>query len=465
MGRSQTNLAWDTLLRLDTAASGPLHARLAAALRAAIRDGRLPAGSALPPSRLLATSLGCSRWAATEAYEQLVAEGYLHARVGAGTWVSESAIPAAAPPTRAARPAPPAAIDLAPGLPDLRAFPMRQWLAAQRTAVAALPYHALGYPDRSGDPRLRTLLAAYLARVRGAAASADDVLVCTGVTDAVLRICAALVSQGGAVAVEDPGWTRLREAIAGTGVPVVPVPVDEQGIRVDALRRLSGVRAVVVSPAHQFPTGAVLSAPRRAALLDWARRVDGLIVEDDYDAEFRYDRRPVGTVQGTDPSRVALAGSLSKTLAPALRLGWLVLPPRWVRAVRDANPAASAPSTLDQLSFAAFLESGGYDRHLRACRQRYRGRRDALLAALTTALPGVRVGGAAAGLHLLVRPPGRLDGPDTVRRAADLGLRVACVAQYRVNPRPREGTLVLGYGNLTDAQIPAAVSRLVTAVR
>jgi GntR family transcriptional regulator / MocR family aminotransferase len=463
MAASQTNLAWDTLLRLDTAPGGALHERLAAALREAIRDGRLPAGSALPPSRLLATSLGCSRWAATEAYEQLVAEGYLHARVGAGTWVSEGAVPASIPRARPSRPAPPPAIDLAPGLPDLRAFPMRGWLAAQRAAVAALPYHALGYPDRSGDPRLRALLAGYLSRVRGAAATVDDVLVCTGVTDAVLRVCAAL-GDGGAVAVEDPGWTRLREAIAGTGVPVLPVPVDDEGLRVDALERLPGVRAVVVSPAHQFPTGSVLTAPRRAALLDWARRTDALIIEDDYDAEFRYDRRPVGTMQGTDPSRVALAGSLSKTLAPALRLGWLVVPPRWARAVRDANPTAAAPSTLDQLTFATLLESGGYDRHLRACRQRYRNRRDTLLTALGAALPGVRVGGAAAGLHLLVRAPGQVDGPATVRRAADLGLRVASVAQYRVRPRRRDGTLVLGYGNLADGEIPTAVARLAAAV-
>jgi GntR family transcriptional regulator/MocR family aminotransferase len=247
---------------------------------------------------------------------------------------------------------------------------------------------------------------------------------------------------------------------------VVPVPVDEHGLRVEELDRQPAVRLVVVSPAHQFPTGAVLAPQRRARLLEWARRVDGLVVEDDYDAEFRYDRRPVGTLQGADPDRVALAGSLSKTLSPALGIGWIATPPRWTAALRDLRPPG--PGVLDQLAFATFLSSGGYDRHLRAARQRYRGRRDALVTALAERLPGCTVSGAAAGLHLLLHVPfddgTEPDGPDVVRRAAGLGLEVASAREYRVHNTALDPALVLGYGNLRDGEVLVAVSRLAAAL-
>jgi GntR family transcriptional regulator / MocR family aminotransferase len=469
MRRNQSNLAWDTLLDVDRQPPGPLYARLAGALRTAIRGGVVPTGSVLPPSRLLAADLGCSRWTVTEVYRQLVAEGYAEARVGSGTRVvwhagrdrsSASAVPA--------EPAGPGVIDLAPGLPDLRAFPLNRWLAAVRTAAAALPYHQLGYPTPGGEIRLRRVLADYLIRVRGAAAHPDEVTICSGVTDAVTRLCEAARAAGvESVAVEDPGWTRLRQAIAATGLRVVPVPVDERGIRVDVLAGTPGVRMAVVSPAHQFPAGIVLAPDRRARLLDWARRVDGLIVEDDYDAEFRYDRRPVGTMQGTDPERVALAGSLSKTLSPALGLGWLVTPPRWTGPMR-AFPRAVAPGVLDQLALAEFIRSGGYDRHLRVLRKRYRSRRDALLAALARRLPGYPVAGVAAGLHLVLVPPDgpahRFDARDVVRRAAAAGLRISCMRDYQVDNRAQDAALVLGYGNLADSEVEPAVSVLAAAV-
>jgi GntR family transcriptional regulator/MocR family aminotransferase len=468
MPKNQSNLAWDTLLDVDGQPPGPLYARLAGALRTAIRSGAVPAGSMLPPSRLLAADLRCSRWTVTEVYQQLVAEGYAEARVGSGTRVTGRAgggrsVPAV--PTERARGT---ALDLAPGLPDLRAFPLHRWLAALRAAAAALPYHQYGYPTPGGEPRLRRVLADYLVRVRGAAAHADDVTICTGVTDAVTRLCGAARAAGAdAVAVEDPGWTRLRQAIAATGMRVVPVPVDERGIRADVLAGLTGVRMVVVTPAHQFPAGVVLAPERRAHLREWARRVDGLVVEDDYDAEFRYDRRPVGTLQGADPERVALAGSLSKTLSPALGLGWLVTPPRWTGPVR-AYPRVAAPGLLDQLALAELIESGGYDRHLRAARKRYRARRDALLAALACRLPGYTVAGVAAGLHLVLVPPDdpahRFDPDAAVRRAAATGLRIACVRQYQMDNREQDAALVLGYGNLADGEVEAAVSQLAATV-
>jgi GntR family transcriptional regulator/MocR family aminotransferase len=464
MSNFQTNLAWDTLLELGGRA-GPRHARLSAALREAIRDGRLPPGSALPPSRDLAAELGCSRWVVTEAYAQLAAEGYLDGRVGSGTRVrplgpaATGHLPPAPARTRRSR------IDLAPGLPDLRAFPLGRWVAALRSVAASLPHAELGYPDPAGHPRLRQVLAEYLARVRGAQVDPADLTVCLGVTDATGRLCRALRAAGvGAVAVEDPGWHRLRETAGAAGLRMVPTRVDGRGLLVGDLDGDPAVRAVIVTPTHQFPTGVVLAPERRAALLAWARRVDGLILEDDYDAEFRYDRRPVGTLQGTDRSRVALLGSLSKTLSPALGIGWMATPPAWTGPLRAATGLQPGPSTLDQLTFAAFLQSGAYDRHLRAARKRYRPRRDRLVRALGERLPGAGLLGVAAGLHLLVLLDDAPDGAAVVARAAAGGLRVADLATYRCRADAIGPGLVLGYGNLADGQIDEAVALLAAAV-
>jgi GntR family transcriptional regulator/MocR family aminotransferase len=436
------------------AESGPLHVRLTSALRGAIRSGRLVDGAKLPPSRVLAADLGCSRWVVTQAYEQLVAEGYLRARPGSATRVRWPAA-VAGPPARVPDTPVPPRYDLAPGLPDLRTFPRRRWAEAIRTALADAPDAELGYPVPGGHPLLRAVLADYLTRARGAIAAAEDVSVCAGVTDGVGRLCRGLRAAGHtAIAVEDPGWGRLRVVAAAAGLATVPVPVDGSGMDVTGL---PDVRAVIVTPAHHFPTGTVLAPGRRAALVDWARRVDGLIVEDDYDAEFRYDRRPVATVQGMAPDRVALFGSLSKTLSPALGIGWAVAPPRWSDALR----AEPGPSTVDQLALAHLVRSGGYERHLRAARHRYRARRDALVDAVRTRLPPASISGVAAGLHLLLDLPGGQPAA-VVDRAAQAGLAIADLAWYRV--RPGSPGLVLGYGNLADSAVPAAVELLAAAV-
>ncbi|MFF1608916.1 PLP-dependent aminotransferase family protein [Amycolatopsis sp. NPDC058278] len=433
MVESQTD--WGVLLELS--GPGPKHEQLARALRQAIRDGVLT--GAVPPSRRLAADLGCSRWVVTQAYAQLVAEGYLAGRTGSATRVRRvGGAVAAKEPAHAAPPR----YDLAPGLPDLRNFPRRPWAEAVREVLATTPHTDFGLPEPGGHPRLRRVLGEYLRRVRGAAPG--TVLVCGGVTDGVTGVCRALVERGSTrLAVEDPGWTRLRRAAEDTGMTVDPVPVDDEGI--DVGRIPAGVRAVLVTPAHQFPTGSVLSPRRRAELLGWARDVDGLILEDDYDAEFRYDRRPVGTVQGTDPARVALFGSVSKTLSPALGLGWAVLPPQWT--VR-AHP----PPVVDQLALAGFVESGGYDRYLRGARLRYRARRDRLVAALGPA----RLSGAAAGLHLLLHLD--QDAAAVVRKAKAAGVKVADLDGYRT--APGEPALVLGYGNLADSGVEAAARLL-----
>ena len=437
MAESQTN--WGVLLELS--GPGPKHEQLARALRTAIRG--LEDGAAVPPSRQLAADLGCSRWVVTQAYAQLVAEGYLDGRTGSATRVRRVGDAVAAkPPAPVERPR----YDLAPGLPDLRHFPRQRWADAVRGVLTTVPNTDFGLPDPAGHPRLRATLAGYLRRVRGAAPG--EVLICGGVTDGVTRVCRSLRANGiTRLAVEDPGWTRLRRAAAATGMAIDPVPVDGEGL--DVGRIPAGTRAVLVTPAHQFPTGTVLSPRRRAELMAWARDVDGLILEDDYDAEFRYDRRPVGTLQGTDPGRVALFGSVSKTLSPALGLGWAVVPPQW-------TSPGHAPPVLDQLALAAFVESGGYDRHLRAARLRYRARRDRLVDALGPA----RLSGVAAGLHLVLHLD--RDATEVVSKARAKGVKVADLDDYRV--APGEPALVLGYGNLADNAVEAAARLLREAV-
>lgn len=467
-------LGCDILIDLDGAGPGPLHERLTRSLRQAIRDGLLPPGAGLPASRALAADLGCSRWVVTQAYEQLVAEGYLEAKVGSATRVRPIERPAprsnaeaqrnrlpdlTAPSTRAPR------YDLSPGLPDLRAFPRQRWAEAVRTQLSTLSYAELGHPDPAGAQWLRDVLAAYLRRVRGAEAIAADVTICASVTDGVGRLCRALREAGHThIGVENPGWTRLRQTIAGLGLQPVGIDVDEEGLRVQDLAERPEVRAVLITPAHQFPTGVVLSPQRRGELLAWARSVDGVVLEDDYDAEFRYDRRPVGTVQGTDPSRVALFGSLSKTMSPALGLGWMVTPPAWTPRVRTIATAAPPPPMLDQLTFAGFLGSGGYDRYLRTARKRYRKRRDALVEALRRLLPDRPLSGVAAGLHLVLELDPGTPAAEVVRRAASHDVRLADLDGYRMEPMPDAPGLVLGYGNLTDNAVVPAVTALARVI-
>lgn len=407
----------------------------------------------------------------TQAYEQLVAEGYLEAHTGSATRVrrierhhTERVRPTTASPTPEPSRRPPR-FDLEPGLPDLRAFPRQRWAEAVRAQLNTLSYADLGYPRPEGTMWLRDVLAAYLRRVRGANPVAADVTICASVTDGVSRFCRAMRAAGHTrVAVENPGWTRLRHTVAELGLEPVGVDVDTGGLRVDQLARLSDVRAVLLTPAHQFPTGTVLGPERRVALLDWARAVDGIVLEDDYDAEFRYGRRPVGTVQGTEPSRVALFGSLSKTMSPALGLGWMVTPPDWTDAVRAAEVSAPPPPMLDQLAFAGFVGSGGYDRHLRNARQRYRKRRDALVEAIERRLPGIQLSGIAAGLHLVLELPRGTRSADVVEQAANADVGVSDLDTYRMAPDSSRPGLVLGYGNLADNAVLPAVTELAHAI-
>jgi GntR family transcriptional regulator/MocR family aminotransferase len=459
---SQTNLAWDVLL--DLSGSGSLHQRLTRALRSAITSGRLTEGMALPPSRTLAARLDCSRWSVTEAYAQLVAEGYLEARVGSATrvrWSGRAPAPRSATPS-ATEPLP--RWDLAPGLPDLRAFPRRRWADAIRRATTSAANADLAFPDPRGHPTLRAVLGDYLRRVRGTSVTGAELAVTTSATAGVGRVCRALRSDGAtAIAVEDPGWTRLHDAIRSTGLAVVPIGVDADGIRVDELAARPDVRAVLVTPAHQFPYGVALAPRRRAELLEWARRGSGLVIEDDYDAEFRYDGRLIGSLQGMDPDHVVLVGSLSKTLSPAVGIGWLLAPGRWADRIGDRQLRA-APPTLDQLAFADLIATGGYDRHLRGRRRAFRQRRTALVDALADRLPKCAVSGMAAGLHLTLALPTGADAAAVVRRAQRSGVRVSDLAGYRIRSEVSSPGLVLGYGNLADSAVDDAVAHLAAAV-
>ena len=363
MQSEQTNLTGATDAILDLSGTGPLHERLSAQLREAIVQGRMDIGLVLPPSRRLAEELGCSRWVVTEAYGQLVAEGYLEARPGSVTRVRTNGHHLRA----SQRPSPavtPVRHDLAPGLPDLRAFPARVWANALAAESRRITPTELTFPAPGGQPRLKAALRSMLAPVRGVSAAESDIIVTTSVTEATRAVGRALAKLGiTRMAVEDPGWPSLRSALRSAGIETVPIPVDEGGIEVERLFDHPDLRGALVTPAHQFPMGWPMAPDRRVMLLDWASKVDGVVLEDDYDSEFRYDRRPVRALQGMNPHRVVIMKSLSKTLSPALGIGWAVAP-AWLREALDDQPPTQ-PSVIDQLAFARLLEDGSYLRHLR----------------------------------------------------------------------------------------------------
>jgi GntR family transcriptional regulator / MocR family aminotransferase len=444
-------------------APGPASHRLAAALRTAITDGRLVPGERLPASRLLAEDLRVSRWVVTEVYDQLKAEGWLTARTGSSTTVAATHRSRPASATAAVEQAPPAPeADLSPNLPDLRSFPRATWKAALRRAVDAMTAADLGYPDPLGDRELRRVLADHLRRVRGLDADPADVVVTSGTAHSLGLLFRALAADGRRrLGVEDPSWPRLLQTARRAGLERVPVPVDERGLQVDGLGDLA-LDAVCVAPAHQFPTGVVLAPERRERLLSWAG-ADRLVVEDDYDAEFRYGRPPVAALAVLQPDAVALLGSTSKTLVPAVRIGWMVLPERHRRAVGAILADERAgPSTIEQRALALLMAEGGYDRHVRRMRRAYRARRAELVTGLSRVAPELPVRGLDAGLHLLLEVP-----PDHERALATelsaRGLRVMAVGDCRLAATGPAGVLV-GYGNLPAHRIPDVARTIAAAL-
>ncbi|MGV9941789.1 MocR-like pyridoxine biosynthesis transcription factor PdxR [Streptomyces sp. NPDC003401] len=440
-------------LHLETDGSAGRRAGLERALRDAVRDGRLAPGTRLPATRRLATETGVSRNTVKAAYDQLVAEGYLTARQGSGTRVAAPASAAAEPPAAAARAREPR-FDLRPGSPDVGAFPAAAWLRALRRAIATAPSPAYDYGDPRGRTELRTALSGYLGRARGVIAPPERIVITSGYVQGLALLTRVL--EGARVGMEDPGLPFHQEVVRRNGGHVVPVPVDERGARTGELGDLG---AVVVTPAHQYPTGVTLHPERRRALTDWARARGALIVEDDYDGEFRYDRRPVGALQGMAPGQVAYLGTVSKTLGPALRLGWMVLPPHLVDAVADAKLHSDHHTeTIGQLALAELITEHAYDRHVRACRLRYRRRRDLLLDRLG-ARRGVR--GIAAGLHALVEVR---DEAEVLERAEAEGLAVGRLGDHwhtREDTGGRPQGLVVGYGTPRERACAEALDVLV----
>ncbi|MGH3984625.1 MAG: PLP-dependent aminotransferase family protein [Pseudonocardiaceae bacterium] len=459
----------DLLLILRPTSGRPLWEQLRDALRDAVRTGRLPAGSRLPSSRALAADLGVSRGVVVDAYAQLAAEGYLTSVAGSGTHVAATfQLPRVEPVTQQPPIPAPAGIiefDLRADPPDLALFPRRKWASATRDAVRDLTDIELGYGDPHGAARLRTELAAYLARTRGAMVDGDSVLIVAGVTQGLTLLGRLLVERGqDTLAVEDPGGRWMQRVAASTGLRLVPVPVDRDGLDVAALAA-TDVRAVLCTPAHQFPTGAVLSSARRRALVRWAMECDGVVIEDDYNGMFRWDRMPMGCVQGLDHHRVALLGSVSRSLGPGLRLGWAVPPPALldplVAAKRDADGGCPV---IAQQALARLIEMGAFDRHLRRARRLYRARQDALLIALDQELPEWPVAGAVAGLHVWLQPPGRLDAATLVAAAAARGVAIDVTATTTEAPAELSG-LVVGYARLDSRHATEAVARIADAVR
>jgi GntR family transcriptional regulator / MocR family aminotransferase len=447
---------------LDRARGQSLHAQLEDALRELVRTARLPSGTRLPASRVLASDLGVSRRLVVEAYAQLLAEGYLVAQAGAGTFVAESADTASAP--ASAAPVTQIAFDFFPGHPDLMGFPRAAWARALREALREVTPASLGYPDPRGAPELRRVLAGHLRRVRGVAADPDAIVVVSGAAQALGLLVRALGGRPHIV-VEDPGLPPHRAILTANGARLVHLAVDGEGAVVQelaAIAECSGtLDAVLVTPAHQLPTGVALAAGRRVALLEWARAGDAIVVEDDYDAEYRYDRTPLASLQGLAPDRVVYLGTASKTLAPALRLGWMVLPGRLVESLADqCLLAGSTAPTLDQLALARMIESGAYDRHVRQARRRYRMRRDTLVRAVATHMPDARVTGLAAGLHAVVRLPRSVDGTALVIAAYERSLAVYPVGFSFADVRGDHDELLLGYANLPEPAIEEGIRRL-----
>ena len=456
---SGTTSGPELLVELDRAAPEPLHRQLANGLRDAIRTGRLAPATRLPSTRVLAADLGVSRRLVVDAYSQLAAEGFLLSTHGSGTRVAT----VDAPSTRedATEPAKQFDIDFAPGSPDLGSFPRHAWLRALRHGLAEIESQAFGYVAPQGLISARIALADYLRRTRGVLADPQHIVLCSGATQAVALLASTLAGQ--TVAMEDPGFWLHRMVLRHNGIEPVPVPVDDDGLDVDALAA-SGATTVLATPAHQSPTGVVLSAARRTAMVQWAR-ADHLVIEDDYDAEYRYDRPPVGALQGIAPYRVVYIGSTSKTLAPGLRIGWMVLPAHLVGPITLAKGLAdTGSSVMDQLAFAKLLASGGYDRHLRQMRRRYLARRNALLQALARNLPEATVLGTAAGVHLTVRFPDGFPIAELVQRAARMRVRVEPLAPCYAESVSAPPGLMLGYANLTESQIVTGVEALASAV-
>jgi GntR family transcriptional regulator/MocR family aminotransferase len=463
---NETSQPIELLLSVNRDGRRTLGAQIEDQLRRAIRDGTLKTGTRVPSTRDLARQLDLSRRVVVDAYEQLAAEGYLVLRQGARPRVSDAALPRGVASSEAAGPPPAPRFDFRPSAPDVSSFPRTAWLRSLREAMSAITDAELGYGDPRGVEALRSALADYLGRVRGVVADPARVVVTSGYSQAQGLVCRALAARGTKrIAFENPCNAGQRRIGAAAGLEIVPVGVDDGGIRVEELER-ANVDVVVLTPAHQHPTGAVLAGDRRMALLAWLRARDAIAIEDDYDAEYRYDRAAVGALQGLEPDRIVYAGSVSKTLAPALRLGWLVVPPTLVEAVTEEKDLADCGTArIEQQAFASFLARGELDRHLRRMRGRYRRRRDLLVEALADEVPDATVRGIAAGLHATVQLPDDYDERAILDEARRRRIDLTTMRDFWIEPRAGPPTLLLGYAQIPEPAIGTAVRELAETIR
>jgi GntR family transcriptional regulator/MocR family aminotransferase len=462
----------EVLLTLDRSRPEPLRVQLERELREAIRSGRLAAGERLPSSRAMASELGISRGLVLECYSQLQAEGFLTATSGSATRVAhQSVAPAKAPPGPPSitsadpmggpAPGPRLDVDFRPGVPDLTSFPRRDWAWALRESALNATPADLGYGDPRGAPIVREVLAGYLRRVRGTVSDPEHIVMCAGFGQGINLVLRALADHGvRRVGIEDPGDDDYHVICRRLGMEAIPVPIDERGIDVDALAA-TDLRAVILTPTHQFPTGTALAPERRQALVAWANERDAIVVEDDYDAEFRYDRDPVGALQGLAPERVALLGTVSKSLAPALRLGWILCPASLLETLAEDKRLSDRGSpALEQLALATMIESGRYDRHLRHMRRVYSARRATLIRTLSQHAPKVTLHGLAAGFHAVADLGPAADEGATVKAARTRSVGLYGMSLFRLSQATGPPQLVLGFGNLSDAAIGRGIATI-----
>ena len=461
-------------LHLDRAAGLSLPQQLSLGLRERILQGKLAHGEALPPTRVLAKELAVARNVVVQAYEQLLAEGYLASRVGSGTFVADLVLPLAGRPAApAATPrmstpapaAPKAAISFNPGLPDLGRFPRRRWAKTLKEVCVDARPGAYGYGPVQGERSLREALAAYLWRSKGIECHAEQVVIVSGAAQGV-DLLAHLWHRAGTVVLEDPGYDHVRQVFEHNGFRLAPVPVDRRGLRTDALPVRGPCTCIYVVPSHQFPLGGVLPIQRRLALLQYARKRGALIIEDDYDSEFRYHGEPIQSLRHLAPDLVAYLGTFSKIFSPGLRLGF-VIPPDHLREricrLKEELNIRTPP--LEQLALARFIDERLLDRHVFKMKRIYQGKRRCLIEALGRAFgERIRIVGEDAGLHLLVEFASHRFRQADLARFAERGVKVDWVEDYACRKGFHRNQLVLGYGGLEPRQIEAGVLRLKAAV-
>ena len=458
---------------IDRRSGRTLTRQLIEGVRRLIQEGRLVEGDRLPSTRELAGSLGVSRNVAAEAYDQLAAEGYLAARVGSGSFVAEGLRPrpagSPAPSREDARPlAHPPTIRFNAGNPDLRAFPVAAWADSLKKAALRARERDLGYPSIMGLRELREALADYLLRSRGIRCSHRSILIVSGIAQGVDLLAKSLASSSERQAiVEDPSLEYVRNVFALNGYRLTPVPADEAGLRTEELPPASRARFVYVVPSHHYPLGGILPIQRRAALVDYARKTGAWIIEDDYDSEFRYQGAPVEPLFLLAPERVAYFGTFSKSMYPAIRLAYLVLPEELLSPVVEVKKAMNLFSaTVEQAALAEWIRAKRYDSHVYRMKRLYRRKRERLVRAVQGSLGGAaRVLGENAGLHLLLQFPDRPFDAATIERLRSEGLEIDWVEESAIVKGRHRNEIVMGYGSLSEEEIDDGVRRLAELLR